>query len=415
MLIFHEGIPRSGKTYEAVAKHLIPALKKGRRCFVRIDALNFEQLASLAEITLEKCQSILTHLDEEQILCLHEYEMPVGSLVIVDELQNYFPDTGRKPLSTGITKFVAEHGHNGLDIVFMGQDLRDCHKIWRRRVDTKINFTKMDMVGKPTKYKWSLSKATQPEKFKHVANGTADYDPAIFGSYKSFEPGAEEAQKYDDKRQNIFNSKAFKQYIPYCLVALGLAGWYLYSSFKGGGLEKSLGGQHAGATPTMSAPAASSATLAKTTPAVPVPEKKYEKDFVQDLSERYRLRLSAVIRGQGKMTAMFEWFDDGLRSVEHLTMVQLTRLGYEVLISPELDSATITKGKVMYVATQFPLETTARVSDARQREIAGGDRADSGSGTPISKSGSGGSVQVIGDEDGYGVLGKRTGRSAGGK
>lgn len=36
-------------------------------------------------------------------------------------------------------------------------------------------------------------------------------------------------------------------------------------------------------------------------------------------------------------------------------------------------TATISKGNVRYVATQFPLETEASVSDARQRQIAGGN------------------------------------------
>lgn len=95
-----------------------------------------------------------------------------------------------------------------------------------------------------------------------------------------------------------------------------------------------------------------------------------------------------------------------------LTMVQVSRMGYEVLISPELDSATITKGKVMYVATQFPLEGWARVSDARLREVAGGEHADGGGAAAGHGGTTGGRAVVILDEDGYGVLGKKTGRSA---
>lgn len=69
----------------------------------------------------------------------------------------------------------------------------------------------------------------------------------------------------------------------------------------------------------------------------------------------------------------------------------------------------------MYVATQFPLEGWARVSDARLREVAGGDHVDGG-GAAVSQGGTtGGRAVTILDEDGYGVLGKRTGRSAGSK
>ncbi|WP_442784006.1 zonular occludens toxin family protein [Collimonas fungivorans] len=415
MLIFHEGIPRSGKTYEAIEKHLIPALKQGRHCYVRIDELNFPQLADLAGITLEKCQTILHQLDENQIQQVEQIDIPVGSLMIIDELQNYFPDAGRKPLSPGVTKFVAEHGHKGLDIVFMGQDLKDCHKIWRRRVDTKINFTKLDMVGAGNHYNWSLSKATGPEKFKHVSSGKTPYNKAIFGSYKSFEKGAETAQRYADKRQSIWSNAAFRKWIPLFLCIFCVAVWYVYDVFKGGGLEKSLQGKRGASTPTMTASYSANVGTSSSAPAAPVPEKKYEKDFIQDLSERYRLRLTAVVKGKDKISAVFEWFDDGLRAVERLTMVQVSRMGYEVLISPELDSATITKGKVMYVATQFPLEGWARVSDARLREVAGGEHADGGGATVAQGGATGGRGVVVLDEDGYGVLGKHTGRSAGSK
>ncbi|SFA98722.1 zona occludens toxin [Collimonas sp. OK607] len=353
--------------------------------------------------------------DSYQVACDYVDGIPVGSLMIIDELQNYFPDAGRKPLSPGVTKFVAEHGHKGLDIVFMGQDLKDCHKIWRRRVDTKINFTKLDMVGAGNHYNWSLSKATGPEKFKHVSSGKTPYNKKIFGSYKSFEKGAETAQRYADSRQSIWSNPVFKKWIPLFLVVFCVSVYYVYNAFKGGGLEKSLMGKHGASTPSMSASYQGNGGPAQAAPAAPVPEKKYEKDFIQDLSERYRLRLSMVVRNKEKMSAVFEWFDDGLRAVERLTMKQIIDLGYMVIVSPDLDTATISKGKVSYVATQFPLEGWARVSDARQREIAGGDRvADAGGVSGVSGGGSGPSV-VSFDEDGYGVLGKKTGKAVGSK
>ena len=376
MLIFHEGLPRSGKSFEAVAKHLIPALKKGRHCYVRIDELNYEQLARLAGIDIDQCNQILHHLDESQILTIDQIEIPIGSLVIIDELQNYFPDTGRRPLSPGVTKFVAEHGHKGLDIVFMGQDLKDCHKIWRRRVDTKILFSKLDMLGSK-KYNWSLSKAIAPEKFKHVSSGTADYDPSIFGSYKSFESGAEVAQTYDDKRRSIWSNKAFRRWIPLFGVILIVAIIYLFNLFKGGGLANSINGNKA-AAPVASAVAPPPTASVSQAPAAPLTTPKGQKDYVQDLCERYRLRLSAVIRTKSRMSAQFEWFDDGLHAVERMSMSQLIANGYAVIVSPDMDSAFVIKGMNKYVATQFPLEGWARVSDQRQKEIAGPDSSKKG-------------------------------------
>ena len=51
MIIFHEGMPRSGKSYASTKDHIVPALKKGRAIYARLDGLNYPQLAELAEIT----------------------------------------------------------------------------------------------------------------------------------------------------------------------------------------------------------------------------------------------------------------------------------------------------------------------------------------------------------------------------
>lgn len=45
MLIFHEGLPRSGKSYEAMVRHIIPALQKGRHVWAYIEGLNHARIA----------------------------------------------------------------------------------------------------------------------------------------------------------------------------------------------------------------------------------------------------------------------------------------------------------------------------------------------------------------------------------
>lgn len=373
MLIVHEGIPGSGKTFEAVSKHLVVGLKKKRHCFCRIDELNFAQLAQLAEITEEECRSLLVQLTVEQAMVIQTVEMPIGSLVLLDEVQNYFPDD-RKKLPDDVVKFVAEHRHKGLDIILMCQDLRDVHKIWRRRVDTKIVFTKLDMLGGKG-YRWKLYKAIAPEKFKEVSAGEEKYAKEIFGSYKSFEAGAEAAQKYDDKRRTIWASKFFRYGLPMALLVGGYAIYWLIHAFTGGGLAKSLGGAPtaAGSGKTPAAVSAPAAPVGAAAPvAAPAPEKKYQKDFISDLSERYRLRVSALMRSKGKLTAVFEWYDDALHVRERMNMLTVAKMGYLVTIDDSMEFATIQKGEFIYYATQFPIEVEMKISDRKQQEIAGG-------------------------------------------
>ena len=45
MLVFNEGVPRSGKSYDAVLSHILPALKSGRVVYARVNGLNPDKIA----------------------------------------------------------------------------------------------------------------------------------------------------------------------------------------------------------------------------------------------------------------------------------------------------------------------------------------------------------------------------------
>lgn len=367
MLLFHGGLPRSGKSMEAVKKHLVPALKKGRKVYARIDGLNYDQLAALAGITREKCDELLHHIEEKDVPEFHLQKYDAGALFIIDEVQNYWPD-GRKPLSPELTKFVAEHGHEGHDILLMGQEFKDMHKLWKNRVSQRVMFNKLDMLGSGKKYVWKLEKATEPQKFKGVSSGTEEYDSAYFGSYKSFVPGAENNQLYDDKRASVWNSAFFKKVLPFAVVGLGFAVYYIYGIFNGG-LEKGITKKEPATSHSVAArPAAGAATVAASVTAA---VKQEDKDLIQDLTDRYRLRVTGIIKSASKTSALFEWYDEGSRVKERLSMVAVARLGYAVQLDPDMESATLSKGGRRYVATQFPLESSGTVSQDRQRLIAG--------------------------------------------
>lgn len=368
MLLFNQGIPRSGKSYDAMRNHIIPALKKGRKVYARLNGLNYDQIAQLAEISVPECVALLTHIEESQVLELTKLDIPVGSLVVLDEAQNYWPNS-RAKLPPDVTKFVSEHGHKGYDILLMGQDIKDVHSLWRRRVSQVVIFNKMDMLGFPNKYSWRLSKAIGPDDFQPVSKGEETYDKAIFGSYKSFVDGAEVNQLYTDKRASIWNSRLFKLVLPGAAIVGIYAIWYVWHLFHSDSFTKNI--------PSTPVRVASSsvgtvrASQAVAPVAAPIPEKKYEKDFIQDLCERHRLRITAVIQSRKKTFAMFEWYDDGLQVKERLSYASVARLGYAIEIFDNGETAAISKGKVRYVFTQFPLETVGRVSDKRQEQISG--------------------------------------------
>lgn len=409
MLLFHGGLPRSGKSYEAVVEHLIPALKKGRKVYARINGLNYEKIAELAEITLEQCRERLVHLSEDDVRGLETLAFDTGSLLILDEAQNFWPES-RKNLNPQLTQFVAEHGHKGLDILLMGQEFKDVHKLWKNRVSQRVQFRKLDMLGKGNEYAWILFKATDPQKFEQVTKGRKKYDPKYFGSYASFVPGAEENQLYEDKRANIWQSPMFRKWIPLFGVALVVALGYLVYLFSGGGMAKELGGEVKPKPKPVAVAPQPVQPVRHTNDQVKKAEpekdkkkdferevdgsKKWAKDFVTELCEKYRIRLTGVMVSAHKQTAIIEWFDEGMRVVERLDMVTLGRLGYAVTIDPDMLTATLRKGDFKYYATSFPLETNSRMADNTVRAIS------SHSGAPAR-----GNVVVL-DKEGYGLNGR---------
>ncbi|MCG7553293.1 zonular occludens toxin domain-containing protein [Pseudoalteromonas sp. Of11M-6] len=236
MIIFHEGLPGSGKSYEAIVKHIIPNLERGRKVYARLNGFNYDKVSELTGKTVDELKELYTEITEEQVTEVYKH-VENDSLLVIDELQNFFP-SGRQKLSDEMTKFIAEHRHKGMDIVCMGQALADCHTTWKRRVERKITFLKLSMVGLDKKYKWEMYQGIMSgEKsdvvFKKIKSGTDTYDPKYFGSYLSHQQDTNNKDVYQDDRVNLFKSKSFKLYLPFFIAIFAYAIYYLSSLFSG--------------------------------------------------------------------------------------------------------------------------------------------------------------------------------------
>jgi len=90
MIIVHEGLPGSGKSYEAAVNQIIPALLKGRKVFAYIEGLNHQKFAEVTSLSLERVNELLVPLTKEQVPTIYAH-VQNDSLVIIDELQDFFP------------------------------------------------------------------------------------------------------------------------------------------------------------------------------------------------------------------------------------------------------------------------------------------------------------------------------------
>jgi zona occludens toxin len=368
MLFFHEGLPRSGKSFAAVKDHIIPALQNGRKVFAYVEGLNPEKIAEVAEMTPESVQALLFHIEREQVPDIWKH-VDNDALVVIDELQNFWPN-GRQKLSPEITEFVTEHGHRGLDVLCMGQVLGDCHALWRRRMENKTAFSKLSALGAEDRYTWALYKQVQPDKWEKTTSGTAKYDPKYFGTYKSHTDGTTNTGNYKDARAVIWNNPVLRYGIPgaFAIAALGI--WYVVDIFRTGDIV----GSPEAAPPQAVRPEpvrvqesvykienGQRVLVSQSGTPVPVAPKPVPHTglvptgHIADLTSANRVRLAGVILS-AKPRIILEWRDGGGRVVEQMEASDIQALGWHVMLAPSGGVAILTNGTDSHVVTPWPIE-----------------------------------------------------------
>lgn len=318
MIVFHEGLPRSGKSYEAMVRHIAAALAGDREVWAYIEGINHAKVAEASGLELAKVERLLHQLTRDQVPEFYKH-VTKNSLIVLDEAQNFWPN-GRGKLDEQTTQAITEHGHLGQDILLMGQSIKDVHALWRRRISQKVIFNKLDALGSEQRYAYTVEKATSPEKFVTVTSGISKYDSKWFGSYASHVDSSVSTLNYKDDRANLRKSWMFSWGMP---IAFGvLAGsFYMLSHFFQPEPTKK---------PAQAAKATSSAASAPVAAAV-APKAKAPKSFIVDLNERFRPRLAFYWKHGEIERGRIEWYD-GKELRESLTFDQIRRLGGDVWV-----------------------------------------------------------------------------------
>ena len=344
IVVCHEGLPRSGKSYEAIVNQIIPALLKRRKVFSNIDGLNHQKFSEVTGLTIDVVNNLLIQLTNEQILTVYDH-VENDSLVVIDELQDYFPSYNKK-LDEGITKFVTQHGHRGIDVVVLGQAKEDFNILWRRRIDTAIYFIKRDAVGDYTSYTW-ISYKQNKGKFVKVRNGKGKYDSKYFDLYASHVADVEAIDTHRDDRVNILKSAAFKYWIPLFGVLFIFAIYYLYGVFHGDGFVKSKEPVISSSPSVLPVTPPPAVVQQSVQPVLPkLPEKIIEssipsqeklnayKSFLDVYFKFYRPRLSgfvytrAVEGKPARYHAEVQFYDETDKLKDSFSLPQLVELGY---------------------------------------------------------------------------------------
>tara|TARA_R110002167_G_scaffold297527_1_gene501849 strand:+ start:5601 stop:6710 length:1110 start_codon:yes stop_codon:yes gene_type:complete len=369
MIVFHEGLPGSGKSYEACAMHIAPALDAGRRVVTNIEGINHQAFADLLHIPLLDVKQLLTCVydhDVEKQKDLFLEHTGKDALVIIDEIQNLFPQE-RQKLNDAWNRYVSEHRHDGLDIVLMGQDRRDCHAMWRRRIQRVITFNKLSAVGADNRYAWACYEATGREKFKKVTGGNRTYDKKYFGLYQSHTVGTANKDVYKDKRANVLNSKSLRFGVLAVPVVLYFAVSFLADFFSPEASSSPVVTQVPPPRPQVLAPV--TRAQLDTAPQEAEPEEPPPIDIFDQFAREHRLRLSGLLMSQDKarILAQVDVLDKSYHRQEVFSVQGLRDMGWQV--SYRDSGLYIVKQGVTHIARSWPIDKFGKVDNDTMAQL----------------------------------------------
>lgn len=382
---FHEGLPGAGKSYEACVFHVLPAIKNGRQVVTNIRGINWEKFAELAGESVDYVRMLLLYIEPaEQDGAEGEIERvknefadrtPDNAMIVWDEIQDYYP-AGQAKLPHNQQKFWTEHRHRGLEIVIMGQDRDDVHKIIRSRIEDIVYFLKLKAVGHPDKYKWEHFEKQGKSKFVKIGSGVRSYDAKYFGLYASHRREGVKAGVYTTSRSNIFkNTRGLTLGVPLAFALAGWGIWHLVQFFT----PKQAG--HSTAVTVQRPPAGESYTSpgfvnpdppSSPAQAKPVAQGKVEPppaiDYFDNLTRDYSVRASAILDSEKpgyELMGFVELLDATYHLKEQFTVAEIRALGWTVTRTGY--GLLLEKSGVAHVARTWPLDLYGRV-DQRTAE-----------------------------------------------
>lgn len=184
------GRPRSGKSYEAVVYHIIPAIKAGRKVITNI-SLNIEQFKKVFGNDVVKLIEVREGdlskygVSGRAFASVSDYQDDwrddnnKGPLYVVDEAHMVLP---RQKFNNEILEFYSLHGHYGIDIVLLTQNFRKVHQDIRDMIEITYYCAKNTYLGSDKTYTKKVKIGSTNEV---VNEEQRTYKPSYFPFYQS--------------------------------------------------------------------------------------------------------------------------------------------------------------------------------------------------------------------------------------
>lgn len=189
MIIFYEGVPGSGKSYDSVVK-IIANLKRKRAVYTNVEGLEdpkckemIKCLTNLDDFELEKYLHILT---KEQTYKFWEFAKP-GSMIVIDEMQKYFNSRDwQKEENRQCADWCSTHRHEGYDAIFLTQRIEKVDTQVRTLTEWTYRYKKVNFLGGFVNKSYVCFAYSGDDTHTPMTKIVRRYDKKIFACYKSY-------------------------------------------------------------------------------------------------------------------------------------------------------------------------------------------------------------------------------------
>lgn len=238
------GLPRHGKTYNAVKEQILTALRAGRRVVTNVP-LVADEIAARGDLNGE-----IIALDNDELKRDPASSLAActgGAVCVFDELWRHLPQGLRqKDVDSAWPTLFAEHGHQVdeqgrmTQIVLITQDLSQLAAWARVLVERTVVISKLNAVGSSNRFRSAVYSGavtgTAPPVSKRISEEYSTYDPAIFACYVSrTKSDAAQGVKVDERaldgRGSLWRHPMFRYVLPAAAIAGVWGLWRVVSFF----------------------------------------------------------------------------------------------------------------------------------------------------------------------------------------
>lgn len=220
MIIFYEGTPGSGKSYDAVRK-ILDNLRLGRTVYTNLDGLEVdkcrEHIKTYCDLDDYELGRRLIHMSPAETQTFWRIAKP-GTLIVVDEAQKYFNSRNwQSKENNEFASWASTHRHHGYDLVLITQNVERVDTAVRTLAEWVYRYKKLSMFGSMGSRRYCVYAYSDCDSSgKPLSKSIKSYDSRVFACYSSY-VASDTKELGIQKHVNIFKHPVFLA-IPVVLI-----------------------------------------------------------------------------------------------------------------------------------------------------------------------------------------------------